>query len=347
MKKIFYFFALLFIAIYSYNGYEMYKNSHLKVYNEGKLSAIAEDIIAIPLETKEECRIKKIEKVRATSSYLFIASQGRLFQFTDKGKYIRQITPFSLTDFTIDTQHQRIIAIEQQHMVSYYDFNGNRLATQDLSANPTWDKLHKIEFFHDSLWITADLLFQDSSNPAIQRIETHICRFDTEFNLLESQALSPANIGRPANEFFLTPEPVVTHQGEVYAFSPSMEPDYLLEDTLFIAKTTVQVNAGLIASGNLFPVRRSGRFMLANYRNRTDDPSSYAFCYDIKEHKAYYSKEGFKDDLLKTGTITDLCALNMQNTSFCFVKGSKDTYKLFPERQEQDNPVVFIFNLKA
>lgn len=349
MKKVFYILAFILLAVYSYNGYQWLSNTKLVVYPEGKLSSFTENVRAIPLETTAECRIHKIEKVRMADDYLFVASEGRLFQFSDSGEYIQEITSSSplIMDYAIDPNRQWIVTIEKEYMARYYDFHGRQIGCLNLTPHTTWDKFHKIDFYHDSLWLTADLLSTHPSDPEIQCIETHICRFDIEFNKLESHLLSPANTGRYSNGFFSTPEPAVTDTGEIYAFSPSLEPEQLLEDTLFIAKMEIPVRNGVVKSGNIYPVRRSGRFMLANYSNRTNNPAGYSFCYDTKENKAYYSTEGFTDDIFQTGQIGDLCALNMLNTEFCFVKGSQDAQHLFPERAELDNPIVFVFNLKA
>lgn len=348
MKKTFYCFALFFIIVYAYNGYQLFGGIDLKVYNKGKLSAITESVYTIPLETVPGCHLYNIKKIRFAGSHLFISSQGGLFQFTDKGEFIRELSGTTpIVDFAIDTNKQYIITIEEEQRISYYNFDGVLLSSAKQTKQPLWEKLHKMDYYNDSLWVTADILLEETDITGYPVVETRLCQYDTSFNLLESRSLSPANTGRKAKSFYLSPEPAVTEKGEVYAYSPSLNPDYLVEDTLFIARTEGLTPNKLIHSGNVYPVKRSSRFMLATYHNQQEEPCSYSFCYDKKENKAYYSKEGFEDDLLHTGVVNDLCALNMQNTSFCFIKKSSDTKGLYPNRTEQENPVLFIFHLKA
>ena len=59
--------------------------------HELKLSDIAKQITYIPLETKDNCLIGNRYDVYLSKEFIFVNSGGIIFQFTSKGKFIRQV----------------------------------------------------------------------------------------------------------------------------------------------------------------------------------------------------------------------------------------------------------------
>lgn len=64
MKKAFNFLFIWLIALYGWIGYQVIHNTDLpQCFREGSLSNVAEEVIAIPLETNGHHPLKKIKMI--------------------------------------------------------------------------------------------------------------------------------------------------------------------------------------------------------------------------------------------------------------------------------------------
>ena len=67
MRKTFNLLFICLIALYGRIGYQVIHNTDLpQCQLEGSLSDVAEEVIAIPLETNGHCSLKKIKMISAT-----------------------------------------------------------------------------------------------------------------------------------------------------------------------------------------------------------------------------------------------------------------------------------------
>ena len=156
--------------------------------------------------------------------------------------------------------------------------------------------------------------------------------------------LTAADLGRFYLGACFSTELSVTN-GNVYAYSPSTQPDELLADTLYLIRRN-KLNIHEEYS-SILPLCIAGRYLVSTYSDATDTDKNYTFCYDRREDYAYNVTGGFEDNFYHTGRVPDLKSLDIYNNSFCYCRSGEEVKKAFPDRTEEDNPVLFIVRMKA
>ena len=93
MRKTFNLLFICLIALYGRIGYQVIHNTDLpQCQLEGSLSDVAEEVIAIPLETNGHCSLKKIKMIKRDREDIFLVSDRRLYHFNSSGQFLGQIT---------------------------------------------------------------------------------------------------------------------------------------------------------------------------------------------------------------------------------------------------------------
>ena len=96
MKKTCLLLLLLVGIIYINEGYRIISDDMpVKSTTKGSLSDIADEVIAIPLETKSDCRLKYATQIKRDRNELFLVSNGQLYHFDCSGKFVNRITSIS------------------------------------------------------------------------------------------------------------------------------------------------------------------------------------------------------------------------------------------------------------
>lgn len=96
MRKTFNLLFICLIALYGRIGYQVIHNTDLpQCQLEGSLSDVAEEVIAIPLETNGHCSLKKIKMIKRDREDIFLVSDRRLYHFNSSGQFLGQITGIS------------------------------------------------------------------------------------------------------------------------------------------------------------------------------------------------------------------------------------------------------------
>lgn len=352
MKRAFLLLLLLLSVAYLKEGYELITdNKTIESSNQGVLSDIAHEVIAIPLETNNRCILSHARQIRRDGNHLFLLNKRQLYHFTCSGKFVNQITfldashPNSLTvaDYVVDPVKKQLIILDEEQNVHYYGYDGRLLSKITLPQPHPWQQLIKLSYYDRHIWATADQLTK-SAESADYCLEQWLYKFDTAFHPVEARKLSPADLGRSQICYLFNPEMAVANR-EVYVHAPSIDSDRLLEDTLYL----ISRNALSIETNNasILPLRISERFLISTHYNPVELQKSYTFCFDRQENKSYTVQEGFEDNFYHTGRIAELQAMDVSNTSYCYYKSGKEVRKAFPERKENDNPVLFIVKLKV
>jgi hypothetical protein len=114
------------------NVYRVDIESSIEHKSELKISDISSEIVYIPLETTEDNLIRKILKVYCSEKNIYVGDANGLYQFTDSGKFIRQIGSLgrgpgehsSLMDFTVNEKGNTVI-IQGEFSIVAYDLEGN------------------------------------------------------------------------------------------------------------------------------------------------------------------------------------------------------------------------------
>jgi len=97
-----------------------------------KLSAIAENVDYISLETTENCLIRNILKVYCTENFIYVSNESGLYQFDSSGKFIRQVGSLgrgpgehSPVMNTVVNEKANMIIVQGQSSTIQYDLAGN------------------------------------------------------------------------------------------------------------------------------------------------------------------------------------------------------------------------------
>lgn len=348
MKKTCLLLLLLVSIIYINEGYRIISEGMLvKSTDKGSLSDIAEEVIAIPLETKSDCRLKYATQIKRDRNELFLVSDGQLYHFDCSGKFINRITSnqhFPVADYVIDPLEKQLIVMDNKENVYYYDYDGALLERKSLAGINPLKAPTRLMYYDHHIWITAQALSPSKEDANKQCMDQWLYKFDTTLNLQDARKLTAADLGRFYLGACFSTELSVA-DGNVYAYSPSTQPDELLADTLYLISRN-QLNIHDEYS-SILPLCIAGRYLVSTYSNAADEEQNYTFCYDRREEYAYNVTGGFEDNFYHTGRVPDLQALDVYNSSFCYCRSGEEVKNAFPDRTEEDNPVLFIVRMKA
>ncbi|WP_195375204.1 MULTISPECIES: 6-bladed beta-propeller [Parabacteroides] len=348
MKKTCLLLLLLVSIIYIKEGYQLFcVDTPVKSTVKGSLSDIAEEVIAIPLETNSDCRLKYATQIKRDREDLFLVSNRQLYRFNCSGKFENQVTSntlFPVTDYVIDPLQKQLIVMDDKENVYYYDYEGVLLEQKSLAGiNPLNTPTRMI--YHDRhIWMTAQSLSPCKEKPGKQYIDRWLYKFDTTLHLQDARKLTAADLGRFYLGACFSPELSVSN-GNVYAHTPSVQPEEILADTLYlISRNKLDIHEGY---SSILPLCIAGRYLVSTYGDASEDEQNYTFCYDRREDYAYNVAGGFDDNFYQTGKVPDLQALDVYNNSFCYCRSGEELKRAFPDRTEEDNPVLFIVRMKA
>lgn len=349
MKKACTLLLLLVFSVYFYDGFNLFKKYRLTEKTTGSISDIAEKVVAIPLGSTGNIRLDHIDRIKKDGSHLFLLSNRQLYHFDESGRFVGRVTnqqgeDIAVSDYVVDTVHKRLIVVGNRQDIYHYTYSGELIDKQDFKESPLWSRLHSLSFYNEMIWAVVEKQVRSKDDPTVCHVEKLLCKYTTDFLELESRTLTPARLGREYDGYF-DPEIGVDEEG-VYAYTPSMEPNKILKDTLYLLQWK-----GLFASPNsiasIYPLRMGERFFFSSYYNQGEDPATFTFCYDKAENTAYLVPGGFQDDVYRTGRISKLQSVDIFSRTLCFTKSGEELGKAFPSRKESDNPVVFIVHLKA
>jgi hypothetical protein len=112
--------------------YQIDLEKSLNNFKSIPLSEIGKKILYIPLETKDDCIIRKIDQIAFSDSFIFISDSRKLLQFKRNGKFVRQIGSIGrgpgeyevIWDICIDTNKDFIYIIAGAGTVLAFDFKG-------------------------------------------------------------------------------------------------------------------------------------------------------------------------------------------------------------------------------
>lgn len=109
--------------------------NHLNETKSVPLSSIGKQLKYIPLETNPNSMLERIEHIRFTEDFMFVADYNKVLQFDKKGKFLRQIGAngrgpgeyTGITGFCIDEKKRRVFVnlCNDGCKILEYDFNGS------------------------------------------------------------------------------------------------------------------------------------------------------------------------------------------------------------------------------
>lgn len=348
MRKTFTILFLAIVVLYSWFGYQSIANQEeLNCQMEGTLSEIAEEVIAIPLETNTHCRLEQIGSIKRDKEHIFLVSNQQLYHFNREGKFLGKITnsqkPIEVIDYVIDPTHSCLIVIGKNKEVHYYDYAGQLLAQRTLPQNASWKTFGHLAYYNHYLWATIDLINTEDEHAVT--VEQWLYKFDLNFREIDKRKLEAADLGRININHRPNPEISISPNGQVYVQAPSLQPSQILNDTLYLISTKqLTITEGY---SKILPVKIGARFLISLYHNPLSAESSYTFCYDQRKTKAYNIQGGLKDNFYMTGEIQTLQPMDIYNQIYCYYQKGDKLNQSFPKRKVDDNPVLFIVKMKA
>lgn len=351
MRRTFSLLLICLIALYGRIGYQMIHNTDLpQCQPEGNLSDVADEVIAVPLETNGHCSLKKIKMIKRDREDIFLVSDRQLYHFNSSGQFLGQITaqrpdmkqPVELADYALDPIHDRLIVIGNRHEVYYYDYDGQLLHQSMLPHEASWKTFGHIAYYDNYLWTTIDLV--NTENQEAPTVEQWLYQFDLGFQEAGKRKLDAADLGRMDINHKANPE-IAVKDGHVYVQAPSLQPAHILNDTLYL------INSNQLAItedyAQILPLQIGARFLLSTHCDPILPERSYTFCYDQQKAKAYNVQGGLEDNFYKTGKVSELQSIDLKSNTYCFYKSGQELADSFPERANKDNPVLFIVKMKA
>lgn len=347
MKKTCVLLLLIVWAIYLQEGYKMITNDnpHRSALN-GALSDIAEEVIAIPLETNTSCQLRNAREIKRDQGDLFLVSNRQLYHFDCSGKFINQITyndNFQVLDYTIDPVNKQLVVVNDREVVHFYNYSGDLLDVKSLAGIHALDTSMRLSYYNHHIWVTAKTLAPSPEEPDKMVIQQWLFKFDTTLNPVDARKLEHADLGR----FYLCcdfDQEIVVANENVYVHSSTSQPKELLRDTLYlISQNKLNIDEDY---SSILPLRIGNRFLISTYHDAEDTKNSYTFCFDQKGNNSYNVAGGFDDNFYHTGKVPELQSMDVSSNSFCYLKSGEEIKKAFPDRKEGENPVLFILKMK-
>lgn len=311
------------------------------------LSAIASEVIAIPLETPGKSPLREIKQVKKDGTHLFLVSDRKLYHYSKSGKFLNSVDSpddsLYVRDYALDPEQQRLMILDYRQYIHYYTYSGRYIDSRYAGKAP-WNTLYQLTYFDKHLWATAETLRPDPDDPSHLRIEKWLYRFDPSLHHFEGTPIEKVDLDRPDYSNSCRLEMAVINN-KVYVHAPTLQPGYLLRDSLYL------LNNGLLETPparpvRLFPFQLHRRFLLASYYNPTEPELNYTFCFDREKRDSYLLEKGFRDDFYLSGYVPDMRPLNLSSDEYYYCKKSGELHPQLPATGDE-TPVLFILKLKG
>ncbi|MDH6304945.1 hypothetical protein M2459_001682 [Parabacteroides sp. PF5-5] len=353
MKRTFLFLFVSMLAIYGKLGYELLTDEgQLQSALKGSLSDIAEQVTAIPLMPTGYGKMEKIRDIRREGDNIFLISGDVLYRFRYTGEFLGRITDpqkIRAATYVIDPVSRQLIVLGNVNDLFYYSFGGELLEQKKMGVDVHNQHIRSIAMYNHSIWTVEEHTQPDLATREIC-VEKKVVQYDTTFREISSYKLASAELSSKAPyASYLHLELGVTEDtGAVYAYSPILQTEKLLKDTLAIRNNGIYpVPLSYAEAINVYPLRFGRRYWFSSYHNPHDPDQTYTFCYDSDSGKSWQLSEGFKDNFYHTGPVCNLQPLDTFSNTYYYCKSGEEARMAFPTRSNSDNPVIFIVHLKG
>ncbi len=329
------------------------------------ISEIAETLMPVFLETTSECLLSEFSMTK-DDSLLFILSDSEVYLFGTNGKFYKKLTrkgrgPGEITvmEIGLDKENKELIVRGQGAQIIYYKYDGT-VVSQSRFKHPYFF-IKEFSFCDPYIWAIARKVL---SGVNTKDYEIWALKLDKKLKIQDSIRLFRPDIPKFIVSFGDNSFSLVNNM--LYVNVPSDHTDRIMRDTLYHVdghqlKPILHLNYGNYhyrksESQNIYergypiilePVRITKRFLIATYTLVQDnDFILYTFCYDFRSKKKYNVKNGFDDNICKTGNDLYMRPVDPSNDEFYYYKQFDELPESFPKRTEKDNPVLFIITLK-
>ncbi|MDH6359004.1 6-bladed beta-propeller [Parabacteroides sp. PF5-9] len=332
--------------------------------NGCNLSSIVENVVVVPLETNENCLLDQTLKVKVDDDLMFVLNQQEIFLFNMNGSFIKQLTrrgdgpeDVIVNGFTLDTNKKELVVWTPQQTVLFFTYDGRFVRKEVLDKSKQCLSISYFDFF---FWVKAQT-FQNVDD--VVMINKWVLKYDKDFGLIDSLLLTSYEGAKGFVSYDYSDEISIVDNCQ-YVHTPTTKRDKILRDTLYLLQDKAMKPVIMIDYGNLnyteighpmmvgypitlSPIQVSQRFIFSPYFEYTEERRGYGlYLYDKNEQQGYWAKQGIMDDLFGTGWISHIESMDLSNDFFYYYKTSEELESCFPDRTVDDNPVVFIMQLK-
>lgn len=353
MKRTFLILLLIFMAMYGKLGYELFNGQTvLESATTGLLSDIAKEVTAIPLKTFGKATVPNVRNVQQEGANLFLISDDILYRFHRSGELIAPVTDpqlIAVAGYLIDPVRRCLVVMGNEDEVHFYSFDGNLLDAKKISESGGHKRIHTAALYDNRIWTAEECLRLDPDTHTCC-IEKQVVEYDSSFQKIKTHAITSAQLYNGSNihsscHFELA---VSEHTGELYAYTPSIDPDNLLRDTLLIKQRQI-LHADKPGTRGItaYPLRFGTRYWISSYEDPGHSGLYRTFCFDRDSGQSWHIKEGFKDNFYHTGDISRLHPSDMYGNLYYFCKSGEETKSNALNKSEPGNAVVFMVKLKA
>lgn len=356
MKRTFLALLLLIVLVCTKQGYEVFlRQVPMQEHISGSLSDVCEEVIAIPLKTADGERIEKARNIRQEGKNLFLISRATLYRFSREGEFICRITDpaqIRVAGYVLNPAQRQLIVLGNTDDIYYYSYEGKLLDKKKLKSDLPDRKMFSASMYQNHIWSIEEKISQkEDTAPHTSCLERVVVKYDTSFHPIETRTLKHADLGRTryAPPCFAPQLAATEDTGEVYAYEPSMQPEELVRDTLYL-RSKRKKERGMQTSDHsvyLYPLRFGKRMWVSTYTNEADANDNYTFCYDTLRNRCWQVQGGLKDNFYQTGEVQHLEAIDLFADTYCFCKSGEDIKKAFPKLADEGNTVLFIVKLKS
>jgi hypothetical protein len=332
--------------------------------NGCRLSDLAEKVTPILLETSEACLLAQQIQVRVDEDWLFVLSGQEIYLFNTDGVFLKQLVAkkdgpegFIVNGFTLNTDKKELVIWTPQQVVYFFTYDGLLLRKQSLDDDK---QSLTIAYLHNAYWVKSQTLREDNGAMIVDK---WLLKYNSAFEKTDSVYLLSYEGDHAFMSYDYSDEISIVGKKQ-YIHAPTTKRDRIVRDTLYLLedgalKPALQINYGHLSyqeTGhpmmigypiNLSPVQVSSRFLFSSYHEFTNERRGYGlYIYDKTREQDYWAKDGIEDDLYQTAHITRIESLDVSNESFYYYSNDENLTTFFPEREIDDNPVVFLVHLK-
>lgn len=338
--------VLVFVAVCLFHGWQRLNYEHdTQIRPEGDLSDIAQEVVAIPLQSADGTPIREVRDLYKNGDNLFLISHNTLYRFNRKGEFVCSITnpaEIRVAGYMVDAVKEQLIVLGNVDDIHYYDFEGNLLSKKKLKKNLGQRQLLSAILYRNQIY-TIERKLEKTADEAGGRLRCEVGVYDTAFNRLGARPLVEEELTHtsyvaPMQNLTLSVRP---DSGEIYAYAFPYLPDDLLRDSLAIARRERPHTEAI----PLYPVQLGSRFWLAYNRHAAEETSRYLYCWDSVRNRAWQMAKGFEDDFYHTGHVATLEPMDLSGSCYFYQKSGEEVAAEFPGAK--DSTVVFLVNLKG
>ena len=322
---------------------------------ETDLSELAEDVQVIKLEVTDNSLVSRISNLAYNGKYIVVSDARKVYVFSAEGDFLRVIGKsgqgpgeyYYVASFAVDWKKNELYLAANNRLI-VYNIDGQLVNEIKIPVVRN--------IYHGSSGVRFITHDHGRKIPGSTRLlnSTYLVSLTDQLEIADSSLLRSTYVeglkamSMPNGLTFYSSD---DRSNYVYYPVPLFYKDPVIRDTLYEhvgnellanAKLNFGIKDRLEQSFDLISISKSKNYYLAKYRLGN---SGRQALYSIDRDQAYVSKDGFNDDVYKSGPI-NLIPLNGAENLYYFVKEGPEMVDILDGATDEDNPYLFLVKLK-